>query len=73
MFQRFKLILDFYRQGFRSMRLGRTLWAVILIKLVVLYTLARVLLPDHLQERFSTDRERATYVLGQLTERSPHP
>jgi len=73
MFKRLKLILDFYHQGFRSMRLGRKLWTVILIKLVVLYALARVLLPNHLQERFSTDRERAVYVLGQLTGSSLHP
>lgn len=73
MFQRLALLFDFYRQGFRSMRLGRTLWKVILIKLVVLYALARVLLPNHLQERFSTDRARAAYVLGQLTPSPPRP
>lgn len=66
-------VFDFYRQGFRSMRLGRTLWAIILVKLVVLFVLARVFMPDHLQERFATDRERAAYVLGRLTPLSTRP
>jgi hypothetical protein len=66
-------LVAFYMQGFRSMRLGRTLWTIILIKLAVLFTLARVCLPDHLQERFATDRERAAHVLGQLTARPPIP
>jgi Domain of unknown function (DUF4492) len=72
MFQLSAKIFDFYRQGFRSMRLGRTLWTVILIKLVVLFTLARLLLPDHLQN-LPTDRERGAYVLGQLTQQPPRP
>ena len=54
------------------MRLGRTLWALILIKLVVLFTLAKVLLPNHLED-LPTDRERGAYVLGQLTQRLPAP
>ena len=66
-------IFDFYRQGFRSMRLGRTLWTVLLIKLVILFALARMLLPDPLQQRFSTDRERAAHVLGELTRTSSRP
>lgn len=65
-------VFDFYRQGFRSMRLGRTLWTVILIKLVILFALAKLLLPDPLRH-YSTDRERAAHVLGQLTRLPTRP
>lgn len=67
----FRRIYVFYRDGFRAMRLGRTLWMLILIKLVALFLLARVFLPDQLQERYSSDRERADHVLDRLTDRLP--
>lgn len=66
----FGRIFNFYCQGFRSMRTGRTLWTIILIKLVLLVALARLLFPDHLEENFATDQARAAHVLGQLTVRS---
>ncbi len=66
-------LLAMYVQGFRSMRLGRTLWAIILVKLVVLFTLARLLLPNQLQERFDNDQDRAAHVLGQLVRPPPAP
>ena len=66
-------LLAMYLQGFRSMRLGRTLWAIILVKLVLLFTLARLLFPDLLQERFDNDQDRAAHVLGQLVRPHPQP
>jgi Domain of unknown function (DUF4492) len=65
----FRRIFVFYRDGFRAMRLGRKLWTLILIKLVLLFLLARFFLPDQLKERFASDRERAAYVLDHLTDR----
>jgi hypothetical protein len=64
-------IFHFYRDGFRSMRLGRTLWKWILVKIFVLLLLARLFLPDHLQENYATDRQRAAAVLDNLTDRTP--
>jgi len=64
-------ILHFYRDGFRSMRLGRTLWKWILVKIFVLLLLAWLFLPDHLQENYATDGQRAVVVLDNLTDRSP--
>ncbi|AMV70955.1 hypothetical protein JCM30471_27740 [Desulfuromonas carbonis] len=64
-------LLAMYVEGFRAMRLGRTLWTIILVKLILLYTLARLLFPDPLQENFANDRERADHVLGQLVRPPP--
>ena len=38
----FKRAFLFYVEGFRSMTLGRTLWAIILIKLFIMFAILRV-------------------------------
>ncbi len=57
-----------YRNGFRSMTLGKTLWKIILIKLFVMFAILKLFFfPDFLQSNFSNDQERADHVLEQLT------
>jgi len=57
----------FYRDGFRAMRLGRTLWTVLAVKLLILFGVIKVLFfSDTLQTRFDTDKARQEYVSGQL-------
>lgn len=59
-------IIRFYVDGFRSMTLGRTLWAIILVKLFIIFVLLRlVFFPDLLAGK--SERERADYVLENLT------
>ncbi|MDA8419502.1 MAG: DUF4492 domain-containing protein [Desulfobacteraceae bacterium] len=60
-------IAALYRDGFREMRLGRRLWKVILIKLVVIYLLGRLFFPDYLRVNFANDKARADSVLAALT------
>jgi hypothetical protein len=58
---------SFYLQGFRSMRLGRTLWAIILLKLLILFGVVKLFFfPDYLDTRFTTDDKKADYVLTEL-------
>ena len=40
----FYRVFDLYYDGFRNMRLGRTLWAIILIKLFIMFA---ILEPDY--------------------------
>lgn len=57
----------FYRDGFRSMTVGKTLWAIILIKLVVLFLILKIFFfPDILSRDYSTDEERADAVRTSL-------
>ncbi len=66
--QRLQAACDLYREGFRSMTLGRTLWKVLLIKLVVLFAIVKFFFfPDVLKTRFATDGARADHVLDTLT------
>jgi len=61
-------ILKFYIDGFRSMTLGKTLWAIILIKLFILFFVLKVFFfPDLLKKNYKTDEERSRHVLEQLT------
>ena len=49
-------VYRFYADGFRSMTLGRTLWAVILIKLFIMFAILRlVFFPDVLSAGSKTD------------------
>lgn len=61
-------IFLFYWHGFRAMRTGKTLWLIIIIKLVIIFGLLKlVFYPDLLHSRFETDAERAAFVLDNIT------
>lgn len=61
-------ICSFYWQGFRAMRTGKTLWLIIIIKLIVIFGFLKlVFYPDILHSRFDSDAERAGFVLDNIT------
>ena len=63
-------VFRFYRDGFRSMTVGRTLWAIIAVKLVVFFLILRWLLfPDFLAGKADSDQGKAEYVREQITKR----
>ena len=58
----------FYAEGFRSMTVGRKLWALIIIKLIVFFLILKLFFfPDLLKTRYSTDADRADAVRINLT------
>ena len=63
----FVRIFRFYRDGFREMTsLGRTLWAVILVKLFIMFAILRLFLFPDVMGKFDTDRERSEYMMERL-------
>ena len=63
-------VYRFYRDGFRSMTVGRTLWAIIAVKLVVFFLILRWLLfPGFLAGKADSDQGKAEYVREQITKR----
>ncbi len=65
-------IYRFYRDGFRQMTVGRTLWKIIFIKLFIMFAILKVFFfPNFLHTEFNTDQERAEYVADQLTQPAP--
>ena len=71
-----RTIYSLYADGFRSMVLGRQLWKIILIKLVIIFGVIKIFFfPDFLATTYSSDHERANHVLSALTQDStsaPH-
>ena len=62
-------VYRFYRDGFRQMTVGRTLWKIIFIKLFIMFAVLKVFFfPDFLANTFTDDRQRAEYVIEQLTQ-----
>jgi len=62
-------VFQFYLEGFRNMRLGRTLWKIILIKLVIMFAILKVFFfPNMLETTFDNDKDRAEHVLNRLTQ-----
>ena len=60
----------FYRDGFREMTLGRTLWAIILIKLFIMFFILKLFFfPDFLGDH-PTDADKGTYVGNELIQRA---
>lgn len=56
----------FYRDGFRSMTIGRTLWALILIKLFIMFAVLKLFFfPNQLGGL--TDEEKTMQVMENLT------
>lgn len=63
-------IIRFYIDGFKSMTIGKKLWAIIIVKLIVLFLVLRLFFfPDILSERYSTDEQRSDAVRTIMTER----
>ena len=66
--QKLRKIPLFYIDGFRGMTVGRTLWTIIAVKLVVMFGILKIFFfPDFLATNFDNDAERSAYVLEQIT------
>lgn len=60
-----------YADGFRSMTVGRKLWALIIIKLAIFFLVFKLLFfPDVLSRDYDTDEQRADAVRSSLLQRS---
>lgn len=67
----FARVYRFYLEGFKSMTLGRTLWALILIKLFIMFAILKVFFFPSQLSKFDTQEERNNHVLEQLTNIKP--
>lgn len=63
-------VVAFYVDGFRQMTIGKTLWAIILIKLFIFFVILKwIFFPNLLAQNFDTDEQRAQHVRHELTNR----
>ncbi len=61
-------VYAFYRDGFKQMTIGKTLWKIIFLKLLVMFAVLKLFFfPNYLNTNFETDKQRADHVLEQIT------
>jgi len=66
----FKQIFYFYYDGFRSMTVGRKLWIIILIKLIIFFLFLRpFFFRNFLKSRYSNQQQRYEHVKKELIRR----
>jgi len=62
-------VFHLYYDGFRSMTLGKTLWAIILIKLFIIFVVLKVFFfPNFLKQHAGGDEP--SYVAKELVDRA---
>lgn len=63
-------VFYFYVDGFRAMTLGRTLWAIIFIKVIIFFVIVRfIFFPDFLNGKAQTEQGKADYVRHELVQK----
>lgn len=67
-------ILQFYLDGFRSMKVGKVLWVIIFIKLFIMFFILKLFFfPDFLSTKTSDSGGKGNYVASELIQRSIKP
>lgn len=65
-----KRIMQFYRDGFRAMTIGRVLWVVVLIKLFIIFVVVKMLFFPKFLSRFDTEEAKQNFVSKELIQRA---
>lgn len=63
----------FYLDGFREMKLGKTLWLIILVKLFIMFFILRLFFFPNYLGQFDTDAAKEEHVSTELIERAITP
>jgi hypothetical protein len=59
-----------YYDGFREMTVGKTLWAVVLVKLFIMFVILKLLFFPNYVSRHAEKGEEAEFVSEQVLERA---
>ena len=63
-------IYDLYYDGFRSMKLGRTLWAIILIKLFIIFIVLKIFFFPNFLKEHAQEGEESDFVATEMIDRA---
>ena len=66
-------IYQFYLEGFREMKLGKTLWLIILVKLFIMFFILKLFFFPNYLGQFDSDSEKQEHVSGELIYRAITP
>ncbi len=62
-------VFHLYYDGFRNMTLGRTLWAIILIKLFIMFAILKVFFFPSFIGQHADDGDEPEFVASQMLDR----
>ncbi|MDD6552935.1 MAG: DUF4492 domain-containing protein [Prevotellaceae bacterium] len=68
----FLRIIKFYVDGFRSMTVGKTLWAVILIKLFIIFVILKLFFFPNFINEHKGNESAAQFVSSKILKPSPN-
>lgn len=61
-------VFHLYYDGFRTMTLGKTLWTIILIKLVIIFLVLKLFFPDYINSK-AKNKDKAEFVSTEMLKR----
>lgn len=62
-----KDIYSFYIEGFKNMKIGKTLWKIIFIKLILIFTLLNYVIYDKsMKSEYQSSEDRSNFVYKNL-------
>ncbi len=66
-----KNILNLYVDGFKNMKVGRRLWLIILVKLLIMFGILKVFFfNETLNTKFTSDEQKSDFVIENLTSKA---
>ena len=66
-----KNILNLYVDGFKNMKVGRRLWLIILVKLLIMFGILKVFFfSETLNTKFTSDEQKSDFVIENLTDKA---
>lgn len=63
-------VYDLYADGFRNMTLGKTLWAVILVKLFIMFVVLKLFFFPNFIKQHAQEGDEAEFVGTEMLKRS---
>lgn len=63
-------VFDLYYDGFRNMRLGKTLWTIILIKLFIMFVILKIFFFPNFLKIHADKGGESDYVANEFIERA---
>ena len=63
-------VYDLYVDGFRNMRLGKTLWKIILIKLFIIFVILKLFFFPNFLKNNAKGGDKARYVSKEMIQRA---
>lgn len=63
-------IYRFYLEGFKQMKLGKTLWLIILVKLFIMFFILKLFFFPRFLSQFDSKQDKEEHVSSELIERA---